>query len=218
MSPARRAPVWPSRPRTERCREIDAAALGRRLARASAPCRRAHRPSCCDASRGSRCRTRRRASSRDPLDQRGEQIDAEAHIARLDDHGVSCRGRDLPRPRRRQAGGADDMDDAAPARRVRRSATVAAGHGEIDDARRPWRTAAAASVVDRDAVGAEPGELAGIAARSAADPAPRSRRRAPTPSVSAIALTSVRPMRPPAPTTISRMSDMIVSPRRDAAI
>ena len=63
MSPGLRAPVMPSRPRTERCAEIDAAALARPRGRASARCRTARRPSCCDAFPGSRCRNPRRASA-----------------------------------------------------------------------------------------------------------------------------------------------------------
>ena len=51
------------------------------------------------------------------FDEHGEQIHAEAHIARLDDGRVPRRGRDLRLVLGGTAGRADDMDDA----RLRRS-------------------------------------------------------------------------------------------------
>ena len=94
MSPRLRAPVWPSRTRTECVGEVDAAALGRRLAEEE---RRAGRRvdlatmvhlDDLDVEIGVE-RLRRLA------DENGEEIDAEAHIAGLDDDGVTRRGGDL---------------------------------------------------------------------------------------------------------------------------
>ena len=94
MSPGLRAPVWPSRLATEWPVEIDAAAFGRRAA---------------EQQRGAGRRVdllvvmhlqdfdveRLVERLRHALRQRRQQIDAEAHIAGLDDHGGLCRVLDL---------------------------------------------------------------------------------------------------------------------------
>jgi hypothetical protein len=50
---------------------------------------------------------------RHALDQRGKQIDAEAHIARLHDDGARGDAADHGVIRRRQPGGSDDMHEPA---------------------------------------------------------------------------------------------------------
>ena len=133
MSPRLRGPVWPSRLRTELRREIDAAPFRRRLAEKQ---RRAGRRvdlvamvhlENLDVEIGVE-RLRRLA------DERGEEIDAEAHIAGLDDHRLARRGDELRLVVGRKPGGADDMDDARLRGEVGEERRVAAGVGEVEDA------------------------------------------------------------------------------------
>ena len=96
------------------------------------------------------------------LDQHRQQVDAEAHIAGLDDGGMARGGRDLRVVVGRAAGGADDMDDA----RLRGIA------GEFDRRGRRGEIEHAVGlgegrqriVGDRHADACRAGELAGILA------------------------------------------------------
>src|SRR5262249_49681174 len=140
------------------------------------------------------------------LDQRRQQVDPHAHVAGLDDHGALCRLLDQLFILTREPGGADDMD-AALARRMLGESDGGGGGGEGDE---PVRL----GTQRRDGRGGRPRRFwpgrAGwrasgrIPAEEAASTAPA--RMAP--SVAAMAWMRVRPMRPPAPATISRMSDM----------
>ena len=67
------------------------------------------------------------------LDQHGEQIDAEAHIAGFDDGRVTGGGGDLGVVLRAAAGGADDMHDAR-LRGIAGELDARGGHGEIEHA------------------------------------------------------------------------------------
>ena len=62
---------------------------------------------------------------RDLFHEAGEQIDPKAHVARAHDGGVAGGGIDLCNVGGRQAGGADDMDDA----RLRGKAGIGDGRG-----------------------------------------------------------------------------------------
>ncbi len=97
-----------------------------------------------------------------PCDQAGQQVDAERHVAGLDDPGVERRRLQLGEIVRRQAGGADHVDDAGLGgefgvehrRGRRREVEDAVGLGE--DGQR--------IVGDRDAPRRQPGEHARILA------------------------------------------------------
>ena len=94
------------------------------------------------------------------------------------------------------------------------SATVAAGTVKStmpSAARLPGRT----SLMTFTRLGGSPASTPESSPRNG-EPSPSVAPASTSPGVSAIALTSVRPMRPPAPATISRMSDMDFSgfPRR----
>ena len=93
---------------------------------------------------------------------RGEQVDAEAHVAGAHDDGVARGGLEPGEIVVAHAGRADDMDDAR-LRRQRRHFDGRRGSGEIDHAvglkQRGERV-----VGDRDAERAEPGQFAGVAA------------------------------------------------------
>ena len=99
---------------------------------------------------------------RDALDQGRQQVDAEAHIAGLDDDGAARRRGDDGLFLGRMAGSADDMDDAG-------------GRGQLGEGERRRRDGELDQPVgvfekrrnvadDLDAVATEPGKLAGIAA------------------------------------------------------
>ena len=112
--PACGAPVMPSRPRAEWSSSADAAAGGGGLAQHEGGARRVRRSWPCGASRRSRCRKLSSSDLRDTLDQSGEQIDAEAHIAGLHDHrALSVTLLITAIVGGRKSGGADDMNEAA---------------------------------------------------------------------------------------------------------
>ena len=96
--------------------------------------------------------------------QHGEQIDALTHIAGLDDGGMA-RGRlDLGLVGGRQAGRADDMDDAR-LRRQRGEGEGRSGRGEIEHAV-DRREHGMRIVADGDAERRQAGHLADVAAES----------------------------------------------------
>ena len=204
MSPRLRGPVWPSRLRTELRREIDAAPFRRRLAEKK--CGAGGRVDLVamvhldnlDVEIGIE-RLRRLA------DERGKEIDAEAHIARLDDHRPLRVVGDRRLVGCRKPGRADDVDDASLRREVgeedrgcrRREVEDAVGLGEQRE-----RVGA-----DRNAVRAEPRKFAESLPSSGVSPRSTAPARV-TPSVAAMTRTSVRPIRPAAPATTSLMSLM----------
>ena len=141
---------------------------------------------------------------RHALGQRRQQIDAEAHVAGLHDHGALGGFPDLRLFVGRMPGGADDMHLAGGQRGKRRARLR---NGEIDDAVGLGEQRLGVGG-ELDAVGGQPRQHAGVLADAAASPSPSSAPASTSPLVSAMALTSVRPMRPPAPATISRMSAM----------
>ena len=204
MSPGRRAPVWPSRPRAERaCRSTP------RPAAAASPSRK----------RGARRRVDLGLVMhlddfdietfvqrlRDALDQRGQQVDAEAHIAGLHHHGARGDALDHGHVGRRQAGGSDDVDEAA----LGGDRDIGDGrgrHGEIQNAVGIGRQRPQIGR-ELDAVLRQAGEHAGILAQQFR--ARRFQRAGQTaPGVSEMTRTSARPIRPPAPATINRISAM----------
>ena len=98
---------------------------------------------------------------RDALDQRRQKIDAEAHVAGLDDPGTAAGGGDDCLLLRRKAGGADDVNEAA-ARRLRGEEHGRRGNGEVENA-----VGLGEQRLDlvghQDAVHAEAGQFAGVA-------------------------------------------------------
>ena len=143
---------------------------------------------------------------RHALDQRGEQIDAEAHVAGLDDRSRVFAAASI-------FASSSAVSPVVPMMWTRAVRAVSSGehaargrHREIDDAV-GFGEQRLVSARDRDAVLRR--------ARRARRHPDRSRRargleRAGEREarLSAIALISVRPMRPPAPATTSRMSDI----------
>ncbi len=143
------------------------------------------------------------------LHEHGENVDAEAHVARAHDRRMARGGGDLReivggKPRR-----ADDMRDA----RLRRE------RGEFDCRRGAVKStmpsalttaASASSVTGTPSVPTPARSPASLP--SAGEPARSSAAQTVTPSASVIALTSARPMRPPAPITTSRMSAIRFAP------
>src|SRR5215831_9802869 len=134
----------------------------------------------------------------------GQEIDAEAHVAGFDDAGPERRRRDDLFMLCGEAGGADDVDKTMGGR-LSDQRHAGMGNRKIDEAirmgeqRRCFRA-------DRDA-GPRPANSPAsrpITGPSGASIAPANT----TPSVSAIALITVRPIRPPAPATTSSMSDI----------
>ena len=131
MSPAQRAPVWPSRPRSER--------WSRSMPRPSAAARPEHQ---------------RRARGRvdllvvvhfedldvevlierlgHALDQRRQQVDPETHVAGLDDHRALAGLRDQLVVLAAQPGGADDVHQP-PARRELGEGDGRRRHGEVEE-------------------------------------------------------------------------------------
>ena len=99
---------------------------------------------------------------RHALDQRGKQVDAHAHVAGLDDDRALCRLRDQLLVFTAEAGGADDVDEPCPCR-VLGERDGRRRHGEI---KKPvgLRKQRVDIGADLDLIGAEPGQLAGIAA------------------------------------------------------
>ncbi len=137
------------------------------------------------------------------LHQHGEQVDAEAHIARLDDRRVAGGRGDAGVVRGRAARGADHMHDP----RLRRIAGKLDGRGrrgEVQHAVGPGEDRQRI-VGDRHAERPDAGQLAGIAAERG-DPARSIAPATRTPSTSCMMRISAWPMRPAAPTTTSPMS------------
>ena len=133
IAPPGRTPVWPSRVRTLFSRKIDAASGGRRLAEQQ---RRAGRRVDLVAVMHLEdldVEVARVERPRRLFDQDRQQVDAEAHIARLDDRRVARRRGDPGVVVRAAAGRADDMHDA----RLRGVAGELDGrgrHGEVEHA------------------------------------------------------------------------------------
>ena len=98
----------------------------------------------------------------DARGQQREQVDAEAHIAGLDDGGMTGGGFDLGLIRVRQAGRADDMHDAG-LRRKRREGCGRGRRGEIEHALDAGEHGQRI-VGDGDAERLEPSHLADVAA------------------------------------------------------
>ena len=131
MSPLRRAPVRPSRPRAEWSLSADASRRGRRFAEQERRARgrvdlhpMMHLDDL-DIEIGSE--RRRRAPG-----QRREQVDAEAHVARPHDRGVARRRVDLVEIVVAEAGRADHVGDAR-LRGEPGELDARGGRGKIDD-------------------------------------------------------------------------------------
>jgi len=142
---------------------------------------------------------------RHPLDERRQQIDAEAHIAGPDhdsargdalDHGIVGVG---------QPGGADDMNDATLGS-DRNIGDGRARHGEVENAVGVRRQCPQIGR-ELDAVGGSPASIPASLPKSS-DPGASSAPVRTAPFVSEMTRVSARPIRPPAPATINRMSDM----------
>ena len=138
------------------------------------------------------------------LVERRQQIDAEAHVAGLDDHRGLGGLLDLGLVGGAQAGGADDVHLAGPWRRARQRRRVAAG--TVKSMMPSALSSSGAGIAGQlDAVLGQARQHAGVPAdQRRARVFQRARKRKAL--LSAIALTSVRPIRPPAPATTSRMS------------
>ena len=99
---------------------------------------------------------------RHALDQSGEQIDAEAHISGLDDGRALARLRDQRFLFGGMAGGADDVHEAGGGGQLGEGERRG-GNGELDQAVGSLEQRRNVAH-HRDAVGAQSGQLAGIAA------------------------------------------------------
>ena len=141
-------------------------------------------------------------------DEHGEEIDAEAHIAGLDDRGVAGGGGDLLLVLGGQAGRADDVDDA----RLRGEFGEGDGRGGDGEVEHAVGLGEGLDrlVGDRDAVRRQPGEEAESLPISGAPGRSIAAARV-TPGVASTTRISVRPIFPAAPTTTSPMS-VITSP------
>ena len=109
-------------------------------------------------------------------DEDGEEVDAEAHVAGLDDRRMARRRGDLRLVVGGQAGRADDMDDAR-LRGELGEGDGRGGRGEVEDAV-GLGEGRERIVGERDAVRREAGEFAGILADLRRARRARSRRRA----------------------------------------
>ena len=155
---------------------------------------------------------------RHALDQRRQQIDAEAHIAGLDDDRARGDALDHGVVASRKAGGADDMHEAA----LGGDRDIGDGrgrHGEIDRCRRPRPTATTASPTSLTPLAGSPASTPASLPNSAE---PRRLQRAGKHRAFGFRqwrAISARPIRPPAPATIKRMSDISAAmrPRRTGA-
>ncbi len=94
--------------------------------------------------------------------QDGEQVDAEAHVARLDDRGMARGGGDLRLVVAREARGADDVDDA----RLRGELGDAEGHGRRGEIEHTVGRGEDGQGIggNRHAARADPSERAGVGA------------------------------------------------------
>ena len=139
-------------------------------------------------------------------DEHGEEIDAEAHVARLDHRRVTGRGDDLRLVLRADAGGADDVDDAGLGGELG-ELDGRRGNGEIEDAIGLGEDRQGI-VGDRRRRSARGRRGRRRHCRVPARPRVRSRRPAPRRGFRRSTRIRVRPIRPAAPTTTSFMSSM----------
>ena len=142
---------------------------------------------------------------RHPLHQRGKQIDPQTYIARLHNDGLRSHTPDDRHVRRRQTGGTDDMHKTA----LGRDGDVRDGRGRTVKSRIP------SAFADSDQRSADTSiPFAVRPARTPAsfpinsEPGASSAPVSTAPPVSVIARTKARPIRPPAPATIKRISVM----------
>ena len=138
--------------------------------------------------------------------ERGEQVDAQAHIAGLDDGGMAGGGLDLGLVGRGEAGRADDMDEAG-LRRQRGEFDGRGRRGEIEHAVDVSEDGEGI-VGDGDAERLEASHFADVAADIAGEPLASMPPASAQPGVSASTRASAWPMRPAAPSTAIFMSLM----------